>query len=187
LLHEQGAVIRAVSDVRGGVLRSDGLDIGKLLEHVGRTGSVVDFPGAENISNDALLVAECAVLVPAALGHVLTQNNARNVRAPDVLEAANVPTTREADDIFNERGIVCVPDIYANAGGVTVSYFEWTQITQKLTWTEAEVNERLERIMVDAHRHIAATMSQHRCSMRTAAFVLGVSRVKDATDLRGLG
>jgi glutamate dehydrogenase (NAD(P)+) len=187
LLQEQGAVIRAVSDVRGAVFKGDGLDVAKLLEHVRRTGSVVEFPGAEGISNEALLVSECDVLVPAALGHVLTQNNARDVRARFVLEAANGPTTREADEIFNERGVVCVPDIYANAGGVTVSYFEWTQNTQKLTWTEEEVNARLEHIMTEAHRDIALAMNHYRCSMRTAAFVVGVNRVKDATDLRGIG
>jgi glutamate dehydrogenase (NAD(P)+) len=127
------------------------------------------------------------VLVPAALGHVLHEGNARDVRAKYVLEAANGPTSAEADQIFNERGIVCVPDIWANAGGVTVSYFEWTQNTQNLKWSEEHVNEKLEEYMVAAHRAIHAFASEHRCTLRAAAFALGVNRVKEATDLRGLG
>jgi glutamate dehydrogenase (NAD(P)+) len=127
------------------------------------------------------------VLAPAALGHVLHEGNARDVRAKYVLEAANGPTTADADQIFSERGIVCIPDIWANAGGVTVSYFEWTQNTQKLKWSEEQVNEMLERHMVAAHRALAATMEEFKCSMRTAAFAVGVRRVKEATLLRGLG
>src|SRR6185503_12547483 len=129
----------------------------------------------------------CDVLVPAALGHVLTASNARDVRAKYVLEGANGPTSIEADEIFNQRGVVCVPDIWANAGGVTVCYFEWTQNTQKLKWTEEEVNTALEKHMVDAHKAIRVVMDTHHCSMRTAAFALGVGRVKEATDLRGMG
>jgi glutamate dehydrogenase/leucine dehydrogenase len=118
---------------------------------------------------------------------VLTQQNARDVRAKYILEAANGPTTFEADEIFNERGVVCIPDIYANAGGVCVSYMEWTQNTQKTTLTEEQVNTSLERHMVDAHRAVVKLQEEFRCSMRTAAFALGVRRVKNATDLRGLG
>ncbi|MCA9599468.1 MAG: glutamate dehydrogenase, partial [Myxococcales bacterium] len=136
LAHEQGARITAVSDVRGGIENGDGLDIPKVLEHVAKTGSVVDAPGSKPISNDDLLISDCDVLVPAALGHVLTEDNARQVTAKWVLEAANGPTSVAADEIFNERGITCIPDIYANAGGVTVSYFEWTQNTQKFRWAE---------------------------------------------------
>jgi glutamate dehydrogenase/leucine dehydrogenase len=127
------------------------------------------------------------VLAPAALGHVLTAQNARDVRAKYVLEAANGPTSIEADQIFDERGVVGIPDIWANAGGVTVSYFEWTQNMQKLRWSEAQVNERLEEHMVAAHRAIMKLKQDYRCSMRTAAFALGVLRVKEATDMRGLG
>jgi glutamate dehydrogenase (NAD(P)+) len=127
------------------------------------------------------------VLVPAALGHVLHEGNARDVRARYVLEAANGPTTADADQIFSERGIVCIPDIWANAGGVTVSYFEWTQNTQKLKWAEDYVNAMLERHMVDAFQAIAAAMTEFKCNMRTAAFAVGVRRVKEATLLRGIG
>ncbi|HEV8547831.1 MAG TPA: Glu/Leu/Phe/Val dehydrogenase dimerization domain-containing protein [Polyangiaceae bacterium] len=187
LLHERGARIVALSDLKGGVFKGDGLDIPALTAHLRTTGSVVDFPGTEPISNPDLLTVECDVLVPAALGHVLHEGNARDVRAKYVLEAANGPTSADADRIFSERGIVCVPDIWANAGGVTVSYFEWTQNTQKLRWSVEQVNEMLERHMVEAFRVIAQTMDELKCSMRTAAFAVGVRRVKEATLLRGIG
>jgi glutamate dehydrogenase (NAD(P)+) len=187
LLYEQGARIVAVSDLKGGVFRGDGLDIPALFTRARQTGSVVDFPGSEAIGNEALLTLECDVLVPAALGHVLHEANARDVRAKYVLEAANGPTAAEADQIFSERGIVAIPDIWANAGGVTVSYFEWTQNTQKLKWSEEEVNRGLERHMVAAHRAIQKLMDEKHCSMRTAAFALGVHRVKEATEMRGMG
>jgi glutamate dehydrogenase (NAD(P)+) len=187
LLHAAGARVVAVSDLKGGVFRGDGLDIPALFARARETGSVVDFPGSEAIGNEALLTLECDVLVPAALGHVLHEGNARDVRAKYVLEAANGPTAAEADQIFSERGIVTIPDIWANAGGVTVSYFEWTQNTQKLKWSEDEVNRGLERHMVEAHRAIRALMEEKRCSMRTAAFALGVRRVREATELRGMG
>jgi len=187
LLQEHGARVVAVSDLKGGVFRGDGLDVRALYARARETGSVVDFPGSEAIGNAELLTVECDVLVPAALGHVLQEGNARDVRAKVVLEAANGPTAAEADQIFNERGIVCIPDIWANAGGVTVSYFEWTQNTQNLKWTEEHVNQELERHMVAAHRAIAKMMDEKQCSMRTAAFALGVARVREATELRGMG
>jgi glutamate dehydrogenase (NAD(P)+) len=187
LLHERGARIVAVSDLKGGVFKGEGLDVPALFAHAKATGSVVEFPGVDPISNHDLLTVECEVLAPAALGHVLHEGNARDVRAKYVLEAANGPTTAEGDQIFSERGIVCIPDIWANAGGVTVSYFEWTQNTQKLKWSEEHVNAMLERHMVDAFRALATTMDELKCSMRTAAFALGVRRVKEATLLRGIG
>src|SRR6185436_7434401 len=162
------------------------LNVPELLGFHTTSHSVVDFPGSQSISNSDLLTLDSEVIAPAALGGVLHQGNARDIRAKYVLEAANGPTTAEADEIFRSRGITCIPDIWANAGGVTVSYFEWTQNTQQLKWTEAQVNEALESKMVNAHRSIVKIMDQHRCSMRTAAFALGVSRVKQATDLRGI-
>lgn len=187
LLYQQGAKIIAVSDVHGGIFRGDGLDIEKLREHVAETGSVVGFPGSEPISNEELLTIECDVLVPAALGHVLTARNAPHVRAKYVLEAANGPTTAEANDILESRGIKCVPDILANAGGVAVSYLEWTQNRQVQEWPEEQVNQHLEEHMVAAHRATVQAMQEFGCSMRTAAFVVAVRRVKTATDLRGRG
>jgi glutamate dehydrogenase (NAD(P)+) len=187
LLYEEGAKVVAVSDVHGGSFRGDGLDIDALLRHVGETGSVVHFPGAEPISNSELLAVECDVLVPAALGHVLTSSNAPEVRAKYVLEAANGPTTIEADEILESRGITCIPDILANAGGVAVSYLEWTQNRQAQEWPEERVNKNLEEHMTAAHRATVRAMKEYGCSMRTAAFAVAVQRVKVATDLRGLG
>jgi len=187
LLVEHGAAVVAVSDVHGGVTHSDGLNLKRVREHLAETGSVVGTPGAKAIGNDDLLEIDCDVLVPAALGHVLTANNAARVRAAYVLEAANGPTTYEADQLFGQRKITCIPDIYANAGGVAVSYMEWTQNTQKTRWTEEQVNVALEHLMVEAHHAISALQGKYNCSMRVAAFALGVSRVKMATDLRGLG
>lgn len=187
LLYREGAKIVAVSDVHGGCFRGDGLDVDQLCQHMAATGSVVGFAGSEPISNEELLTTECDVLVPAALGHVLTARNAPNVRAKYVLEAANGPTTAEADEIFESRGVVCIPDILANAGGVAVSYLEWTQNRQVQEWPEERVNQHLEEHMVAAHRATVQAMQEHRCSMRTAAFVVAVQRVKVATDLRGLG
>lgn len=187
LTHELGGRILAVSDVKGGIFNGDGLDIPRVMEHARATGSVVDFPGARAISNDEILTVDCDVLVPAALGHVLTKDNTRDVKARWVLEGANGPTTAEADELLESRNVVCIPDIYANAGGVTVSYFEWTQNTQKYRWPEQQVNSKLEDYMVDAHRSIARTMEEHRCSMRKATFVLAIQRVQAATEMRGLG
>ena len=187
LTHAQGGKIVAASDVKGGVFSGDGIDVMKLVEHVGRTGSVVDFPGTKPISNDALLRVDCDVLVPAALGHVIDEKVARDVKAKYLLEAANGPCTLGGADVLDERGVLCLPDIFANAGGVTVSYFEWTQNLQQHRWSEEKVNEELERHMVTAHKEIRATMARLGCSMRTAAFALAVERVKAATDLRGLG
>lgn len=187
LAHEQGGKIIAASDAFGGIFNGDGLNVPALYAHVQRTGSVVRFEGAEPISNPDLLTCECDVLVPAALGHVLTERNAKDVKARYVLEAANGPTTAEADEIFESRGVVCVPDIFANAGGVTVSYMEWTQNIQQLKWREADVNQKLDSIMTEAHRWIRECQGMRNCSLRTAAFVNAILRVKEATDLRGLG
>lgn len=187
LAHVEGAKLVAVSDVKGGIFSGDGIDIVKLVDHVKTTGSVVGFPGTKPISNDDLLAADCDVLVPAALGHVIDEKVARNVRAKYVLEGANGPCTLDGSDELDRRGVVCVPDIFANAGGVTVSYFEWVQNLQQHRWSEEKVNEELEKHMVAAHKEIRATMARHSCSMRTAAFALAVERVWSATKLRGLG
>jgi glutamate dehydrogenase (NAD(P)+) len=187
LAHAQGAKIVAASDVKGGVYDADGLDIVKLVEHVAATGSVVGFRGAEPIGTGAPLRVECDVVVPAALGHVIDAKVAGEVRAAYVLEAANGPCTVEGADLLEKRGVQCLPDIWANAGGVIASYFEWTQNIQQMRWSEDRVNEALERHMVAAHEQLRKTMARLRCGMRTAAFALAVERVKAAIDLRGLG
>jgi glutamate dehydrogenase (NAD(P)+) len=186
LLAARGAKVVAVSDVRGGIFAGDGLDPARVLAHARETGSVVDFPGSEAISNDDLLVTSCDVLVPAALGHVLTRQNAPHVKARYILEGANGPCTAEADQILQERGIVCIPDIFANAGGVTVSYFEWVQNLQNFSWDEERVNAELQKVMKRAHAELRAVMKQHGISMRCAAFVKALTAVKEATLMRGI-
>ncbi len=186
LLHARGAKILAVSDVNGGIFAGDGLDIPAVLEHVDSHGTVVGFAGGEPISNADLLVTECDVLMPAALGGVLTAKNARDVRAKYVVEAANGPCTAEADELLEQRGVSILPDIYANAGGVTVSYFEWVQNLQNFRWDETRVNEELDRVMTGAYRKIRDIQRAHNISMRKAAFVLAIREVKAATETRGI-
>jgi glutamate dehydrogenase (NAD(P)+) len=185
-LHERGGRVVAVSDVRGGVRKPAGLDVPGLLEHARQTRSVVDFPDSDPISNAALLLEDVDVLVPAALGGVITEANARDVRARLVLEAANGPTTPRADEILAERGITVLPDIYVNAGGVTVSYFEWAQNVQQFRWDEERVNAELHRHMKDAYATLAKVVRQRKVSFRTAAFVVAIGRVGRATVLRGV-
>ena len=186
LMHAEGAKIVAVSDVHGAIHNPDGIDIPALMEFVSEKKTVVGFAGANAMDNSQLLTVDCDVLMPAAIGHVLTESNARDVKAKYILEGANGPTTVEADAIFNERGITTIPDIYANAGGVTVSYFEWTQNTQQLRWSEEQVNTRLDQHMVAGHKAIRETMEAHDIPMRQAAFVTAVKRVLAGTEARGL-
>lgn len=186
LLYAQGAKIVAVSDVEGAISHDDGLDIPALMAHVQETGSVVGFAHAQPLEADKILTYKCDVLMPAAIGHVLHEGNARDVQASYILEGANGPTTVEAEAIFNERGIIAIPDIYANAGGVTVSYFEWTQNIQQHRWDEDQINQRLERHMIEAHKQLRLTMDRYGIPMRRAAFTLAVERVRSATELRGL-
>jgi glutamate dehydrogenase (NAD(P)+) len=186
LLAEQGGVITAVSDVSGAVRNASGIDLRALDEHVSRTGGVKGFGGAEGFSADQLLYEPCDVLVPAALGNVLRKDNANEVRARVILEGANHPTDPEADAIFEKKGIVVLPDIYANAGGVTVSYFEWVQNIQRFRWDEERVNDELKHVMRRAWTAIAAHAKQYGCGFRGAAFALALSRVAAATHLRGV-
>ncbi len=186
LLHEAGAKIIAVSDVKGGIFRGDGLNIPAVAKYKDQSGAVVGCPGTEPISNEELLALECDILLPAAVGHVLNETNAPLVRAQYVLEAANEPCTAEADEILTQRGIVCVPDIFANCGGVIVSYFEWTQNMQEYRWNEKTVNAELQNHMVQAHRAIRETMVRYNVPMRTGAYVRAVERVRTATAMRGL-
>jgi glutamate dehydrogenase (NAD(P)+) len=186
LMSDVGYKIVAVSDSRGGVANDDGLDVKGLMAHKGETGSVTGFRGGERIDNRAVLEYDCDVLVPAALEKVITGENAARVRARIVAEAANGPTTPDADAILFDRGIMVLPDILANAGGVTVSYFEWVQDLQANFWEEAEINERLKHKMVRAFRETHEQAKRHGVSMRQGAYCVAVSRVAEATKLRGL-
>ena len=185
-LHQAGAKIVAVSDARGGVQNPEGLDIPKLVEHAKRTRSVVGFPGTDAITNEGLLVSDVDVLIPAALGGVLTKENTREIKARFIVEAANAPTTPEADEILATRGIPVLPDIYANAGGVTVSYFEWVQNIQQFTWEEEKITAELRRYMREAYATIAKVARDRRIPLRTAAYIVAIGRVGRATVLRGL-
>ncbi|MBW3658731.1 MAG: glutamate dehydrogenase, partial [Actinobacteria bacterium] len=187
LAADAGYKVIAVSDVRGGIHAPQGLDLPEVVSHSRETGSVVDAPGTEPISNEDLLELECDVLMPAALGEVLTSANADRVRARIVVEAANHPTTPVADEILADKGVLVVPDILANAGGVTVSYFEWVQNNQEIAWDEADVNSRLEHRMRTAYQECRQFMATHdeARTMREGAFALAVNRVVEAAQLRG--
>jgi glutamate dehydrogenase/leucine dehydrogenase len=184
ILSSLGYNILAVSDSRGGITTSDdqqatirGFDIGALIEHKQKTGSVQDFSGAKNISNEELLELPVDILVPAALENVITDLNAHNVKAKAIVELANGPTTPEADEVLKEKGIVVVPDVLANAGGVTVSYFEWDQNVKGEHWSEEDVLQKLEKIMVDAFNDVWETKEKYGIDMRTAAFVRAIERI----------
>lgn len=189
IFYRAGKKVIAASDVKSGVYNPKGLDINALVKYRWETGSVKGFPGAQLISNKELLELSCDILVPAAMENQITSENAHKIKAKIVVEGANGPTTPEADKILKERGIFVVPDILANAGGVTVSYFEWVQSLQEYFWTENEVNERLKQIMSESFQSVIKTMEQHKSEkidMRTAAMMLGVSRVAEAARQRGL-
>jgi len=183
---EAGATVVAVSDQYGGVQSSDGLDVPALLAHVAATGSVVGFGGGDPIDNTTLLALDVDVLVPAAVEGVLDAETAGSVKAAWVVEAANGPTTARADAVLSERGIVVVPDILANAGGVVVSYFEWVQANQAYWWTEKEIEERLEHRMLEAYAAVAEAARTHGLTLRDAAMMIGVRRVAEAHQIRGL-
>lgn len=183
---EAGAKVLAVSDQYGGVFAPSGLDVAALLEHVHQTGSVVDFAGGDPIDNAALLGLDVDVLVPAAVEGVLDEETASTVKARWVVEGANGPTTSAGDRVLGERGIVVVPDILANAGGVIVSYFEWVQGTQAYWWTEHEIEERLEHRMLTAYAAVAQTARADGLTLRDAALAIGVRRVAEAHQIRGL-
>ena len=184
--HELGAKVVAVSDSSGGVYNADGLDLPGVKEHKMQSGSVSDFPGADNVTNEELLELDCDVLAPAALENVLRKRNAANVKAKAVIELANGPTTLEADEILYENGVSVAPDILANAGGVTVSYFEWVQDRAFYFWSAEEVDTRLKDHMDHAFQQVWQTHQQDKINMRTAAYVVAVRRVAEAARARGL-
>jgi len=186
-LHDAGCNVVAVSDVKGGVYNPRGLNPAALIRHL-RSGaeSVVGYPGTDEISNDELIELDVDVLVPAALEGVISDENADRIQARFVVEGANGPTTPDADAVLEDRGIVVVPDILANAGGVAVSYFEWVQDLQAYFWSEDEVNDRLKVLMERAYDEVSELADQRGVSLRTAAQMIGVGRVAEAHRLRGL-
>ena len=186
LFAQVGARVVAVQDHGGTIYREAGLDVMALLAHVARTGSVGGFEGAEVLAKDAFWDVPCDILIPAALEQQITHVNAGRIQAKMVIEGANGPTTPEADDILHERGILVVPDVIANAGGVTVSYFEWVQDFSSFFWSEDEINARLVKIMQDAFQVVAQVADEHRVSLRTATFIVACKRILHARDLRGL-
>jgi len=186
LFAEKKAKIIAVSDSRGGVHSSRGIDPMKALRYKERTGTVVGMPGTSRISNEELLVLKCDILIPAALENCITLENADQIKAKIVAEAANGPTTPHADEVLARKGIFLLPDILANAGGVTVSYFEWAQNLQGYFWEEHEVNARLEKVIKKAFNDVYETSRKYHVHNRTGAYILAVGRVADATMVRGL-
>jgi glutamate dehydrogenase (NAD(P)+) len=186
LLHEDGATVIAASDSKGGIYNENGIDPEAALRHKEESGSLVGFKGCDTISNQELLELRCDVLVPAALENTITLENAEHIRAKIVAEAANGPTTPGADRILRERGIFVIPDILCNAGGVTVSYFEWVQDLYGFFWTEHEVNSYLERTMTSAFKEVHAAAEKYRVDMRTGAYITAVARVAEATRVRGI-
>ena len=186
LMAERGFRICAVSDVSGGIHNPDGLDMPALMEHRRATGVVAGFAGARPVTNSELLELPVDILVPAALENQITARNAGRVQASVIIEGANGPTTPDADLILERRGVVVVPDILANAGGVTVSYFEWVQDLQSFFWEEGEINRQLERILRRAFGQMCEQADLHRVSLRLGAYLVAVKRVADATAVRGI-
>ena len=186
LLQQQGAKIVAVSDKSGALHNANGLDIPELLAWVREKKLLAGYPKADAITNDQLFSLPCDVLLPAALENVITSKNAKDIQARIICEGANGPTTANADRILEEKGVFVIPDILANAGGVTVSYFEWVQDRGGYFWEEDVVNQRLERIMVRSFDEVAAMASKHSVSMRVASYMLSIDRVATVHRLRGL-
>ena len=186
LVHDDGGIVVAVSDVHGGIINPRGLDVPALFEHAKRHGTVKGFNGGTACTNEELLGCDCDVLVPAAMGGALTKKNANDVRAKIIVEGANSPCDPEADEVFEKKGVLVVPDILSNAGGVTVSYFEWVQNLQHVTWDEDRVNTELEKVMKDSYERIASISRSRKLPLRTSAYVLAIGRVGKATVLRGI-
>jgi glutamate dehydrogenase (NAD(P)+) len=186
VLERSGASVIAVSDSTGGIHNPNGVDVAAVVAHKREHRSLAGFPESDEVTNDELLVLDCDVLAPCALEHAITRENAPEIRASIVCEGANGPTTLEADEILEDRGVLVLPDILANAGGVVVSYFEWVQGLQEYFWKEDEVNARLNDIVTRAFAHTWEMHERRSLSMRHAAYALGVGRVAEATTTRGL-
>jgi glutamate dehydrogenase (NAD(P)+) len=186
-LYDQGSKIIAVSDSQGGIYNSNGLDPYKIMEHKEKTGSVVNFSGAKNITNEELLMLDCDILCPSALENQITAKNADKIKAKMIAELANGPVTPEADEILIKKGIVQLPDFLCNAGGVTVSYFEWVQNLMNYYWTADEVYEKLDRKMTKAFWDVIGAKEKYKIDMRTASYVVAIERVVEAMKARGFG
>ena len=182
-----GAKVIAISDVTGGYYNAEGIDVARAIQHQKENdGLLTDFPGAEKISNEALLELDCDILAPCALENVISRKNAERIKARIIVEGANGPTTAKADAILDEKGILVVPDILANAGGVSVSYFEWVQNRIGYFWSEEDVNERLQRILTEAYASVRKRSEKHKVNMRIGAYVLAIERVANTLKLRGI-
>ena len=186
LLSEIGAKIVAITDWKGGVHNPGGLDIAKLSDYVQQHKTVAGFAGAEPLTNEQLFTLDMDLIIPAALENQITMENAPSIRAKAIIEGANGPTTPEANNFLNERGILVMPDILANSGGVTASYFEWVQDRYGYFWTEKEVDERLEAKVCEAFSAVVATAKKYNVDMRTAAYIVAISRVATVTRMRGM-
>jgi glutamate dehydrogenase (NAD(P)+) len=186
LYQEAGAKVVAVQDHTGTLYKESGIDAVALLEHVAKHGGVGGYAEADTIANDDFWTVESDILIPAALENQITEKNAGKIRTKIVVEGANGPTTTAADDILHDKGILVIPDVVANAGGVTVSYFEWVQDFSSFFWTEDEINERLERVMREAFAAVWQVASEQKVSVRTAAFIVACKRILQAREMRGL-
>jgi glutamate dehydrogenase (NAD(P)+) len=186
LFAQAGARVVAVQDHGGTIYKAAGLDVAALLAHVASTGSVAGFANAEVLADDAFWDVGCDILIPAALEQQITGANAHRIQARLVIEGANGPTTPEADDILHARNVLVLPDVIANAGGVTVSYFEWVQDFSSFFWSEDEINARLVRIMKEAFAAIWQVAEENKVSLRTATFIVACKRILHARQLRGL-
>ena len=186
LVQDQGGKVIAASDSQGAITKSEGISADALMKHKNETGSVVGFDGSRSISNEELLETECTILIPAALESQITKNNAGKIKAKIVAEAANGPTTPEADEILFKNGILVIPDILANGGGVTVSYFEWLQNLRRDYWTEEEVNNRLDKNITKSFYDVYDVHKKYNVDMRKAATLLAINRVAEATKIRGI-
>ena len=186
LMHELGATVVGLSDTQGGIYNPKGIDPNKVDAYKRETGSVVGFPGTDTVSNAELLELDCDILIPAAIENQIGEHNAPNIKATLVAEAANGPTSPEADRILFDKGVFLIPDILCNAGGVTVSYFEWVQDLQNLFWREAPLNARRKEVMVHSVNDVLQMSLKHKLNMRTAAYMVAVARVADATLTRGI-
>jgi len=186
LVQDQGGKVIAASDTQGAIINSEGISADALMKHKKETGSVVGFDGSRSISNEELLQTECTILIPAALENQITKNNAGKIKAKIVAEAANGPTTPDADEVLYKNGILVIPDILANGGGVTVSYFEWLQNLRRDYWTEDEVNNRLDKNITKSFHDVYDAHKKYNVDMRKAATLLAINRVAEATKIRGI-